>query len=169
MVALGYAFGVLGWICSLLTIFIYYKRTKKKNLVYLVKGFWFMEIFTMFFSTLVIIFIREGESVDELFLAFIGLGIACIVSWYFGAIEYDRTGFVAFNFILQKKRYEYKDVRWIKTRTREYRHGRKERITTICFPKRIFWIEQEYMNYFEFMEAMEKAYKADHKKKIPRK
>lgn len=168
MILVNYAISVVGWIFVIIGISVYFKRKSKTNLVYPVQGFIFMELFTAWFSSLMIWFLKEEESVVILFMFFILSGIIGIVSFIHKIIEYDDTGFWVWNFFWQKKRYEYKDIQYIKRKTVTYgKYSITERRTTIFMPKRKIRIEQEYKNYFEFMELMAKVYKKVHHKKIP--
>lgn len=167
---MGYVIPIVGWCFVFQGILIYFKRQSKKNIVYPLRGFWFIVIFTLFFSTLLFYFTKNGEPVEVLFIAFIVLGIAGIASWLHGIIEYDETGFIVLNFFCQKKRYEYKDIKYLKRKKKMYKNPiNTENLVIIYLPGKKVTIEREYANYFEFMEIMAKDYKKNHKKKIPQK
>lgn len=170
MILFSYILSILGWIFVVIGIVVFIKRKSKTNLMYPVNGFVFAEVFAACFSTLMFWFLKEKEQVDDALMSFfVLLGIIAILSYIHQAIQYDDTGFWMRDFLWRKKRYEYKDVQYIKRKTVKYKKPRgTEKRTTIFMEKRKIKIEQEYVNYFEFMEKMAKSYKEFHNKKIPR-
>jgi hypothetical protein len=170
MAMLGYLVPVLGWISALLGAAVHVKRKAEKKLLYPAEGIWFMVGFTVFFSTLLFCFTFMQEPVEELFLAFILLGVVGNIASICEVIKFDETGFWTFNLLGRKKRYEYEDVLAIKKRTYHYTTGRRTRkFTTIYLSRKRIRIEESYANYSAFMARMEGTYRWVHKRRIPQK
>ena len=162
MNVLGYIIPIIGWGFVFWGILIYFKRQVISHIVYPLRGFWSIIIFTLFFSVVLYCFTETGEPVEVMlmFIAFIVLGITGIVSWMHSIIEYDETGFIVLNIFCQKKRYEYKDIKYIKRKKKMYKNPiDTDNLVIIYLPGRKVTIEREYANYFEFMEMVTKNYK----------
>ena len=100
-----------------------------------------------------------------MFIVLIVLGIIGIVSWMHSIIEYDETGFIVLNIFCQKKRYEYKDIKYIKRKKKMYKNPiDTDNLVIIYLPGKKVTIEREYANYFEFMEMVTKNYKKNQMK-----
>lgn len=164
MIVLGFAFAIIG-------IVFFFKRRTKENIIYPLQGFWLVEIFTMFFSVLLSVFVKSNvadiKSIN-LFTAFVLLGVIAISSYLHSIIYYDSAGFYVYSLVCIKKRYEFADVVYLKWKTLKFRYGTEERII-IKMPKRKVIINREYANYIEFLNAMAIAYKKAHNRKIPKK
>ena len=165
MIQLGYTFAIIG-------IVSFFKRKTKENIIYPLQGFLGIEVFTIFFSVMLSIFIKinvtDTKSIN-LFTAFVLWGVVAISNYVHSIIYYDSTGFYIYNLLCIKKRYEFADIVYLKQKTLEYKYGGVEERVTIKMPKRKIIINRQYANYFEFMNTMASAYKKAHNCKIPKK
>lgn len=118
-------------------------------------------ICTVFFDGILIWAILDDEATLWVlggFAVFSLLGVLLI----FGpmrSIRYDKEGFVlrTFPFYLPR-RYEYSQITAI-----------REDANYLYLGNRWVYLEDEAVGYFEFLDQIEKAYKKNHKKSIPRK
>lgn len=149
-------------------MYIYFRYKKSNNVIYYKTGFWFVSVFSLWFSFLLFVFsIQKDDDGLPIFILSIILALLYYVSWLMSIITFDENGFYSRNIFGVKRYYMYSDVTGIEHATQRDRYH-EERLLKIHVGNRKVKVYEKSLNYTVFVKMLVERYKQTHNgKKIP--